>query len=130
MSSKTYQCPHCCRNNFTSQRGLTQHLQRSSVCASKEMHDSYDLLGASTAEKSEGMKYTFVSNPIKKRRSTQEYFSTLDNNRCTRPKTLHASKTFGDNQKYFDCNAFVADQRNNGSYWSSFDKNIMPSDDK
>ena len=59
MSPATYKCLHCGRDTFTSQRGLTQHQQRSVVCTNRIRMADIQNSGYHTAN--EGMLYTEIN---------------------------------------------------------------------
>ena len=65
MSTVTYECPHCGKDTFTSQRGLTQHQQRSALCATRIRMADIQYSGYHTAN--EGMLYTEINMTSAKR---------------------------------------------------------------
>lgn len=68
MSTTTYECVHCGRDTFTSQRGLTQHQQRNHVCANKLRMADIRNSGYHTAN--EGMLYTEINLTSSRRSET------------------------------------------------------------
>ena len=68
MSTTTYECVHCGRDTFTSQRGLTQHQQRNHVCANKLRMVDIQNSGYHTAN--EGMLYTEINLTSSRRSET------------------------------------------------------------
>ena len=68
MSTTTYECVHCGRDTFTSQRGLTQHQQRNHVCANKFRMADIRNSGYHTAN--EGMLYTEINLTSSRRSET------------------------------------------------------------
>ena len=68
-----YECMYCGKNNFQTQRGLDQHLQRAASCRRQHALEDGDEIGYYTAE--EGMAYTSITNQAKVNRARQESVS-------------------------------------------------------
>ena len=62
-----YECLYCGKTSFKTERGLDQHLARSSYCRGQHEVDDGDMTGYYTAE--EGMAYTTIVNQAKTKRS-------------------------------------------------------------
>ena len=87
MSDKDYECEWCGKDSFTSQRGLTQHQQRSQRCAVQSRQNDSQNSGYHTAE--EGMLYTtVVDNSKRSKRSSEVLTSNLTDNQQGRSKDL------------------------------------------
>ena len=82
MSSKTYKCPHCDKDDFTTQRGLTQHLQKSRVCSNIHFLEEEAKSGYHTAQ--EGIAFTVVQQPITRKRLAAEVNADCTNTRHNR----------------------------------------------
>ena len=94
MSNTTYECVHCGRDTFTSQRGLTQHLQRNAICANKFRMADIQNSGYYTAN--EGMLYTGVNMTSTRRSEVRVERSRKhnpNNDACTKDRPNN--KTIG-----------------------------------
>ena len=67
MSTPLYECTHCGKNSFKSQRGLTQHQKTSAICSSRARQKRDQDTGYFTAQ--EGILYTRVCQPINNKRA-------------------------------------------------------------
>jgi len=67
MSTPSYECTHCGKNSFKSQRGLTQHQKTSSICSSRARQKRDQDTGYFTAQ--EGILYTRVCQPVSNKRA-------------------------------------------------------------
>lgn len=70
MMSNGYECLHCGKDDFKSQRGLTQHQAKSSRCSGQVAASDENLLGYFTAD--EGMTYHRVINEQQKSSKTKQ----------------------------------------------------------
>ena len=68
-----YECIYCGKGTFQTQRGLDQHMQRSSLCNAQQLLEGRDETGYYTAD--EGMAYTTVVNQAKVNREKQNGMS-------------------------------------------------------
>jgi hypothetical protein len=71
-----YECVHCGKDNFKTQRGLTQHQQRSAHCNRDDDGFNYEISGYYTAD--EGMQYRNVLPKAASKRSDER---SLPNNK-------------------------------------------------
>jgi hypothetical protein len=78
MSSPLYECSHCGKNTFKSQRGLTQHQKASAICASRSRQKENQDTGYFTAQ--EGLLYTRICQPISNKRAKHTTESGESNN--------------------------------------------------
>ena len=79
MSNPLYECSHCGKNTFKSQRGLTQHQKASAICASRSRQKENQDTGYFTAQ--EGILYTRICQPTSNKRAkhTTESGESHDN---------------------------------------------------
>ena len=79
MSKPLYECSHCGKNTFKSQRGLTQHQKASAICASRSRQKENQDTGYFTAQ--EGILYTRICQPTsnKRAKNTTESCESHDN---------------------------------------------------